>query len=141
MNDWDSRCERLIGVVVEFARRLRAGDDPDDVLAWLLESTDEWDRWALPWVQAAAGQTTVVSFVRRAAWCGIDRPAVDEIAVQRRMRGDTSVRLNVEEKRHAVRVWHGRMSAPQLAAALGVTRRTICRWLADDNPQPVDGAA
>jgi ParB family chromosome partitioning protein len=65
---------------------------------------------------------------------------VDEVAVQRRIAGDHSVRLNIAEKREAIRILHNRgLSDGQIASTIGHTARQVLRIRQElDLPANVD---
>jgi len=53
---------------------------------------------------------------------------LDAVAVQRRIDGDSTVRLNIAEKREAVRLLHGRgRTDGEIAATPGLTKRQTLR--------------
>lgn len=129
------RAGRLFPLAVEFNNRIRA-DDIDDVRDWLLANTDATDRWALLFIQAAIGPTSVKNARQRAVWCALPE-VVDEILVQRACNGDAPVSaLTTEERHQAIRVLTARgWSAKAIAARLHVAQRQVTRVR---RPQPVD---
>lgn len=63
---------------------------------------------------------------------------IDEVAVERATRGDRGVPLNRAEHRAAWQLLeHRGHSSRGIAAILGVSDRTVCRWRAGtDSPYP-----
>jgi transposase-like protein len=63
-------------------------------------------------------------------------PDIDDVAVERAIQGDRSVRLNRHEVARAHRLLADRgLGARSIAAVLGVSERAVTRWRAGATPQ------
>ena len=116
--------ERLASIAVELARRVREYD-ADDNGQWLAEQLGPDGLWPFVFVQAAVGPVTHDSFRQRLAWT--EPSTVDDIAVERAIRGE-QVYLNRIEQAAAVKRLHRRgVSIHETARRIGVDRRWISR--------------